>query len=82
MPSKPHGLPAQPIVNAYRQLVNERHPARLTGWTVVAGHNTLVGGFRGWLVLCLRHTSLRSVTSSGVDELGRGGDLDAPLPSF
>jgi hypothetical protein len=62
-------FPSERIVDAYRQLVNERHPAQLAAWPVVSGHDALVGGFRGWLVFWLRHTGRLDMHSNGVGEL-------------
>lgn len=36
----------------------------------MSGHDALVGGFRGWRVLCLRHTGKMSLLSDSLGELG------------
>jgi len=63
-------FPSPKIVDQYRAIVHQRHPTWVGSWPIVSGHDALVGGFRGWLVLCLRHTGRMSLVSEGVGELG------------
>src|SRR5271166_1990344 len=62
------------IVDVYRTIVRQLHPTRAGGWPIVSGHDALVGGFRGWLVLCLRHTGWQ-----GIHEESDVGDLSPDI---
>ena len=63
-------FPSPKIVDQYRAIVHQRHPTRVGIWPIVSGHDALVGGFRGWQVLCLRHTGEMSLLSDSLGELG------------
>jgi len=49
--------PEEAILQAYGQLVRNRHPEHAAQWPLLAGWHAKVAGYRGWLIFVFRHES-------------------------
>lgn len=66
----PRQDPIGEIVSAYRQLIEQRHPAYAPAWPLVGGYNIRRGTFGRWNILIFEHTGNSVMrASTGIGEL-------------